>query len=399
MHMKDICDFYRGFSTDSMTAAIANLAAEVPPSDLVVASQRGGIELVDQMADEWRGLCDVATNEQPFYRPEWIRAYIRAFVPGASLLLITAKLHGRLCLVLPLVEERGTFSKVPLRKLRSPVNFWAGRFDAVRSSGPEGDAGIIAAWEHLKKLEGWDLLQLRDAPEGGTVSLLAAAARADRFQVFQQPDKPSPYVPIPADPDLLKQMPLNSRLRRELRQVRRQLSEQGPLNFYRVETADRDELERFYQLEASGWKGREGSAILTLGLRHFFDEIAESAARFGYFTLYLLELKGQLLAAHFGFTQRDCYYSVVVAYNENFRQFSPGHLIISEIVLDCAARGLRGYDATGQDQEWKMKWTNQVRPVSHYHIFRGPMGSLAYIMATRIRPAALRLLPKRRSTA
>ena len=213
----------------------------------------------------------MTADDQPFYRPEWIRAYVRAFVPCASLVLITARLDGRLSLVLPLVEERGTFSKVPVRKLRSPVNFWAGRFDAVRSRGEEGDGAIRATWEHLRDLAGWDLLQFRDAPEGGTVSQVAAAAQADGFRVIEQPDKPSPYVPIPADPDLLKQMPLNSRLRRELRQVRRQLNGQGVLNFYRVERADGAAIERFFQLEASGWKGRQAPTSLSATKRggHF----------------------------------------------------------------------------------------------------------------------------------
>jgi CelD/BcsL family acetyltransferase involved in cellulose biosynthesis len=375
-----------------MTAAIDNPRAEILPSTLVVRSQRGGIEIVDRLADEWRELCDSAANDQPFYRPEWIRAYLRAYVPDAKVLIITAALNGRLSLVLSLVEEWSPFSKVPLRKLRSPVNFWAGRFYAIRRLGPEGDAAMFATWEHLRKSAGWDLLQFRDAPEGGTMSLLAAAARADGFRVIQQNDKPSPYLPVPSDPELLKQMPLNSRLRRELRQVRRQLSEQGSFNFYHIDTADQDALERFYRLEASGWKGREGSAIVcNQKNREFFDEIVESAARFGYFSLYMLEFKGQLMAAHLGFTLQGCYYSAIVAYDEQFKQFSPGHLIISEIVRDCAARGLRGYDPTGQNQEWKMKWTNQVRPMSHYFIFRGILGNLAYEAESRVRPAVARL--------
>jgi CelD/BcsL family acetyltransferase involved in cellulose biosynthesis len=291
------------------------------------------------------------------------------------------------------VEERGSFSRIPVRKLRAPVNSAAGRFDAVRSARVDGDALIRATWEHLKQIDGWDILQFRDAPEGSTVSRLAQAARDDGYRTIQEPEKPSPYVAVPADPDLLEKMPINSRLRRELRQVRRLLSEQGPFSLYRGDRADRDALERFYRLEASGWKGQEGSAIVCdQKNRQFFDEIAESAAHFGYFSLYMLELKGQLLAAHFGFTLRGCYYSAVVAYNEEFKQFSPGHLIIDEIVRDCAKRGIRGYDPTGQNQEWKMKWTTEVHGVSHHFVFRGPQGNLAYTVGSKFRPALSQLL-------
>jgi CelD/BcsL family acetyltransferase involved in cellulose biosynthesis len=365
----------------------------------LVECLRGGLETIDQLADEWRELCDVAANDQPFYRPEWIRAYLRAFVPGARLLIITVRRQQSLCLVLPLVTERGTFSKIPVRKLRSAVNNWGGRLDAIRKPDQDGDAAILAAWSYLKDLGGWDLLQLQYSLHGSAIGQLAAAARADGFEVIDQPDRPSPYVLIPTDPELLKQMPLNSRLRRELRQVRRQLSARGTLNFYRLDASDRDELERFYQLEASGWKGREGSSILSLGLRPFFDEIAESATHFGYFSLYLLELNEDLLAAHFGFTLRKCYYSVIVAYNESFADLSPGHLIISEIVRDCAERGVCCFDVTGQDQGWKLKWTNQTQAVSHYHIFRGARGSLAYAVSARLKPAVRQFFAKRNDVA
>jgi CelD/BcsL family acetyltransferase involved in cellulose biosynthesis len=190
-------------------------------------------------------------------------------------------------------------------------------------------------------------------------------------------------------------MPRNSRLRTQLRQVRRLLAEQGSLKFYRVETADQAALERFYQLEASGWKGREGTAInCRADVRQFFDEAAKSAERFGYFSLYMLEFKDQLLAAHFSLTHQGRCYSPRVAYNENFGQFSPGHLIVSEILQDCALRGIYGFDITGQDQEWKMKWTAEARPVNHHLVFRGAMGNLAYAIESKLKPAVSRILSR-----
>ena len=376
-----------------MTMATTESRIEVPSSSFVMSAYRGRGEILDQLADEWRELCAEAADDQPFYRPEWIRPYFRFFARRKNIVLIATRLQGRLCLMLPLIEEKGTFSKIPVRKFRAPVNPCAGRFDAIYSAGREGEAAIQATWKFLKELDGWDLLQFRDALQGSAVSQLAAAARADGLSTIQIDDRPSPYVPLPADPELLKQLPVNTRLRRQLRQIRREIAEKGSsLKLSRIEAADQNALSRFYELEASGWKGQERTAILLYGRKPFLDEVAESAARAGYFTLYLLELDGQLIAGHYGFTHRACYYSVVVAYNESFKEFSPGHLIIDEIVRDCAARGVRAYQTTGQDQEWKMRWTNQVQPLSHHFVFRGRLGNLAYAVESRLRPAVSRLL-------
>jgi CelD/BcsL family acetyltransferase involved in cellulose biosynthesis len=366
---------------------------EVQTSAVVVSAHRGGLEIVDQFEDEWRELCKESVDDQPFYRPEWIRAYLRFFAPRKKVLIIAARLDGRLRLIMPLLLETGTFSKVPVRKLKSPVNSCAGRFDAIYCAGPEGEVAIEATWKYIRQLDGWDLLQFRDCLEGSAASRLAAAARADGLLTIRIEDNPSPYVPLPADVELLNKLPANSRLRRQLRQIRRQLAEQGSsLKLHRQETADPEALDRFFQLEASGWKGQERSAILFKGTRSFFDEVAQAAARFGYFTLYMLEMNGELLAAHYGFTYRACYYSVVVTYNEGFKELSPGHLMIDEIVRDCVARGIRGYDTTGQNQEWKMKWATETRPLSQSYVFKGAMGNLAYSVESKLRPVLGQLL-------
>lgn len=354
---------------------------------------------MDRLADEWRDLCTESADDQPFYRPEWIRAHIRTFTPGARVRVITARIDGCLRLVLPLLEEQGTFNKIPVRKLRGPANCHGGRFDAVLASGPEGEAALRATWDYLKQLAGWDVLHLHDTPEGSTASQLAEVAAADGFRALCVPDRPNPYIPVARDPELLDRMPPNAKLRSQLRQARNRLAEQGELKFYRVQTADREVLDRFYQLEVSGWKGRAGTAILRNGSHPFYEEMAQAAARFGYFSLFMLEWKGELLAAHFGFTNRDKCYSPIVTYNEKFRQFAPGHLIIAEILRDCASRGIRGYDITGQDQPWKMKWTNQAHGVNHHFVFKGTRGSLAHTVGCKIRPAISRVLRQKADPA
>jgi CelD/BcsL family acetyltransferase involved in cellulose biosynthesis len=370
-----------------MTTAVVNAPLPLSLSSLEVRSFRGGVKVIDQIAEEWRQLCEEAVDHQPFYRPEWFRAHVGAFLPRAKLLLIVVRREGRLCLVLPLVEERGTYSKVPIRKLRAPVNVHGGRYDATRIRGIDGERAIAAAWDYLAQLDTWDVLQICNAPAESSVARVVSTARAAGFRVLVVADRPSPYVRVPADPVLLQGMPANSKLRSQLRRARARLLEQGELKFYRVETADRFQLERFYQLEASGWKGKAGSAILCNGSRPFYDEIARAAARHGYFSLFMLELRGRLLAGHFAFVQNGCCFSPIVAYDEAFKQYAPGHLMVAEILRDCCERGIQSYDITGQDQSWKMKWTSVCCAINNYFVFRGPLGRLAYGIRSGLKSA------------
>ncbi len=373
---------------------ISRADATTESTVMVAAAHRGGVEVVERWADEWRSLCGEAVDDQPFYRPEWIAAHIRAFTPQAKVVLLTVHSEGKLLFVLPLLQEWGALSGVPVRKLRGPVNHHSCRFDAVRHASSQGDAAVVAAWNHLQNLPGWDLLELHDVPEGGTISALALAASNSGVHIAQVAMRRNPYVPVPPDPVGLAKLPVNARLRGKLRHIHRELESHGGLKFLRVDKVDKSVLERFYELESAGWKGAEGSAIACHPqIRQFYDEISQAAERFGYLCMYSLELNGELLASHFGLSLRGRYFSPKIAYNEKFPQYAPGHLIVSEILQDCASRGISEYDITGIDDEWKMKWTSQTRAKFMYFVFRrGLPGSLAHAIRFRVRPAVKKLI-------
>jgi CelD/BcsL family acetyltransferase involved in cellulose biosynthesis len=265
----------------------------------------------------------------------------------------------------------------------------------VRHSSSQGDAAVLAAWDYLQNLRGWDLMEISDVLEGGTISALANEASKRGFQAVQVPNLTNPYVPIPPPTDL-KKLPINARLRGKLRHIRREIESQGELKFLRFDKADRAALDRFYEVESAGWKGREGSAIAcNSNTRQFYDEISKSAERFGYLCIYTLDLNGELLAAHLGLSHRGRYFSPKVAYNEKLPQYAGGHLIVSEILQDCSARGIAEYDITGVNDDWKMKWTSQARSKFIYYIFRRRLpGSLAYALRFHMRPALKKLIQR-----
>src|SRR5437899_1853848 len=58
--------------------------------------QTGGVELIDALAEEWRGLCEEEPNDQPFCRPEWVCAYFGPFSPQSNFGLFPAGSDARL---------------------------------------------------------------------------------------------------------------------------------------------------------------------------------------------------------------------------------------------------------------------------------------------------------------
>jgi CelD/BcsL family acetyltransferase involved in cellulose biosynthesis len=366
-------------------AVPARARAQAPP--LLTEVLRGGAEIIERLADEWRGLCEEGPCQEPFYRPEWIAAYVRAFAPDKELLIITARLEGRLRAVLPLIAERARFHGVPVRKLRSAANIHSCRFDLVRGAGDDR-AAAWAVWQQLKATPGWDVIEIRDVPPNGAMERVLRAAQREGHPVGKWASLHTRYIPLPPPGVPLEQgVPrLDKDFRYKLRKWRRKLERKGPVAFRHTAQADPAALERFYALENSGWKGQAGTSITCdAATRQFYDEVARAAARFGYLTLYELECDGRVVAMHYGLRLGGRYFVPKMAYDEAHKNCGLGHLILHEVLQDCAGRGESEFDFLGDDGAWKRAWTRDVRPHAWCYVFRrGLIGQALYALKFKL---------------
>ncbi len=378
-------------------------AASVP-GRVTAEVYRGGVEIIDRLADEWRELCDAGGSDLPFVRPEWIAAHVRAFSPAGELLLITARVEGRLSLVLPLLVEHSRFYGLPVRKLRSPTNSHSPAFDLVLRHDDEVAADV--AWELLKDLPDWDMIEMQDVPDGGALEVLLRLAREDgwptgRWESWQSPVLTFPGAGITLNKALAS---VNSKFRSTVRRHKRKLEELGPLRLRRVDAPEMDELARFYDLEQSGWKGKEGTAIACSSeTRQFYDELAHTAADHGYLALYLLESGDRLVATQYGLTHHRRHFPLKSAFDESLREYGAGQVIVLEVVGDLVDRGVTELHFFGQSEEWKRSWTSEAEPLAWRYAFRkNPYGralhAAKFVLLQNARALKHRISERRRSS-
>lgn len=358
-------------------------------SELACRSLRGGVERVAEIAAAWRELGKGGAASAPFFQPEWIEAYLRAFEPGATLRIVVAEREGRLAGVLPLVEELRFVDGLPLRRLRGAAGVHSARFDLVAPGRPGAwdEEALFAIWSHLRGEGGWDVLEARDVPEGGAFERLQRFAEADGFYVGAWEAMRTPWFSLPRDGEALLGS-LDSKFRANLRRRMRRLRERGEVRLRRWENADPEAIERFYRLEESGWKGARGSAIAcSEETRAFYDAAARWAASRGIFVLYALELDGEPVAMHWGLQHGDTYYLPKPAFDERLSTCSPGQLLLWEVAEDLIARGVERFDFLGPWMDWKGEWTRKVQTHSFLYVYRpGLRGWLAHALKFRVRP-------------
>ena len=364
-----------------------------------VEAKQGGVELVEQLALEWRFLCQENSADEPFFQPDWIAAYTRAYLPLGALLLLTARTRGMLSAVLPLMVGRVKVLGIPVRRLRAAYRPYTCRFDLTRRDGPLGDLAVNALWTSLKDRPDWDVLEFPDVPQRGALEDLLRLAEADGFPTGRLRSMNSPYLSLSGwdgrEDYFLRQV--DSRFASTFRRRKRKLTGQGSLALRSSSDADPDLLRLFFDMEASGWKGRQGTAIRNdRRYRQFYEEVARGLARFGYLRLHFLEHQGKMIAGHFGFTYRQRHSTPKGARDEEYDRFGPGHLLTDMVLRDCAERGLAEFDFLCEDDPWKLSWTSQVRPHAHLYIFRkNPPGRLAHLLKFKFKPALRAILSKR----
>jgi CelD/BcsL family acetyltransferase involved in cellulose biosynthesis len=364
-----------------------------PPSRLappVVACRIGGGEVVEEVAAEWRDLSREAANDEPFYRPEFFQAHLRAFAPRARVALLTARSENRLVAVLPLIEERVLFHGLPARRLRGVANVHSYRFDMLRAAGDAGQAAVGALWKYLATASRWDLLEFPYVPDGGSLEELAGMAAAEGYPTASREVWRTPYIPT-GDWDGTEDFWIRragSNFRHTMRRIGRKFESSRTLRFWKTDTADAGSLRRFYELEASGWKGGDGTAIqCEPPVLQFYNEVAAAAARSGYLALCFLEIDGETAAAHFAFRYGQRYLVLKCAYNERWSELAPGHLIVNRILQDCGREGLVEFDFLGPSMEWKRKWTSAERQHSAFYVFRRDLyGAMLHAAAFKLRP-------------
>lgn len=353
----------------------------------------GGIELFDRLAPEWRALCDEGPSDEPFFRPEWIRAYVRAFTPESTVVIATARLEGRLIGVLPLIREVGTLGGVPARKLRSAGNVHTCRYDLVHGKTGAEEA-IAAIWLALSETPGWDLLEMRSVPRGGAAGRLCRLAKAQGSRVRVKRAPSSPYVTLSGVAgayDAVLQR-VDGKFRANLRRRRRKLEAKGPVSLLRTGKADA-QLERFYRLERQGWKGKEASAIAcSPETRTFYDEVATEAERCGELSLYSLQCGDAPVAMQLGLTRHHRYFILKTAYDESLRDCSPGQLLTQEVFRDLTAHDCVELDFLGISMDWKQDWAPRLRSHANWYVFRGGAGRVLEALRFHVLPPIARVL-------
>ena len=340
--------------TDTVHASVAGQArspdsANVPARPPALSRQNASaIPLSDIPLAAWQALVERAAEPNACYLPEWELA-VSAFSPGrtnAEALSCYAD-NGELIGLMP------TISALRAYQLPLPAYVTADSFPPLgtilinRDRADEAVSGLI----RQARGGGARALILRDTPLNGAVmqAFTRVLAWSNLHPIVLKTHNRA-LLDATRDADELLHEALGTKKLKELRRQRNRLGDSGEV-IYRVASTPDDvipALEIFLKLEASGWKGKRGTALLqNEGHLAFIRRAVRDMAARGH---------GQVISLHAGDTpvaaavvlrhlDRAIYFKLGV--DERFARYSPGVQMTLELTRQmCADPTIASVDST-----------------------------------------------------
>ena len=293
------------------------------------------LEALAPFAADWDRLVEEDGGAHPSSSFAWTRSFFEHLVPGETRATCLVALRGgALVGVLPLlIEDHPLFGR-SARTLRMPNHDHFPSGDAVLAGEGQGEifralvnhaiahqrGAICVGFSHVTSRS----ITHRIAP--ATFPLPRLTVESDGFGSF---------VPIRGSTLAEFRERLSKNFSSNLRKFHNKLkkSENRVFEFQIGEAADPSFLPTFMELEGSGWKGKESTAIVSSPqLRAFYQDFVARLHARGWLQWNLLRVGDRVIAAHLGIRVGRRLFLWKVAYDEAFSAYAPGNLLFETLV-------------------------------------------------------------------
>jgi CelD/BcsL family acetyltransferase involved in cellulose biosynthesis len=325
---------------------IAHRAAINPASAMDAARALVPLTAID--TGRWRALAQRAVEPNGYYLPAWelaVSASARGRTNASALAAFDRS--SRLIGLMPVVSLWRAW-KIPLPALVS-----AHPYGTLCSPLIDRDATIEAATRLLQQAReaGAHALVLKDvALDGAAMAALSQVLNRDGLKPRLLSSYARASLDATQDGEALLREALGAKKLKELRRQRHRLEQHGPVVFEVARGAEeiRPALEAFLRLEASGWKGRRGTALVQhAGDAAFIRRAAPALAETAQCEIITLRAGADPVAAGIVLRHQDRAFFFKLGIDERFAKYSPGVQLTLDLTRHlCADPAIAGADST-----------------------------------------------------
>lgn len=327
-----------------------------------------------ELGSEWDAV--LPEDSRPFDLHCWYMAWLEAFGNGQQLAICIVRDGDALAGALPLLRGK--------HGLEASTNVHSGAFRPLAASPEAMDALVGAAMRETTRLT------LGELQEGDRcLDALVGGARRAGLVPLLEAGTTSPIVDTSGDFEAWIRDG-NSKWKKGLRASRRKMRKNHEAVF-EVARAPHDleaALSEGFAVEASGWKGEAGTAIVSRpDTESFYRGIAAAFHERDELRLSRIVLDGEAVAFNYCLEHRGRLYGLKAGFDERFRKLSPGLVMQLSIVERCFESDVNAFELFGGHADWKARLATSQRSHATLHAYRrNAAGLVGYAYRAALRP-------------
>lgn len=334
------------------------------------------LEALKPFADRWNRLTEDAPQRTPMLSHAWVSTYFEHFLePGESWFCLMVLRGDELLGVLPVIQTPAKLAGFDRPLLRTPFNLHTASVDFILKKDVETEIVrlLLNNLDSISKNRiALELLRIPAASP--SVSLLDG--RLPGFLVIREFNGRGSFLDTTGDFDEYRAS-LRHNFSRNLTKAHNKISKLPDVKarFFSGVEALPEMVDMLMKIEASGWKGEAGTAIVSSNTtRNFYRDLTRRLSNIGWLEWHFLYTEDRPIAVHFGIKLGRTLILNKIGFDEEFARYSPGNILFEEAVK-------RAFDSDDTDEincltdmawhdNWKMIkkdyydfWIYPLRPV------------------------------------
>lgn len=320
-----------------------------------------------ELAAAWDDV--LSPSSTPFDEHAWFVAWWEAFGGGSDLCVCAVWRGHRLAAIAPLLR-RSALSLKGLANEHSPL---------FRPLAVD-EAALRRAIEAILARDAAELELFGIPSDEPALAALVGEARRRGMRHVVEAAHVSPIVETVGSVDAWRAAS-KPRWGAPLERFRRKMARDHDCRTTLVEAPEELDgtLDRGFRVEASGWKGRAGTAILSAPETElFYRAVAHAFARRGELRVSSIELEGELVAFDLTILHSNRLHLLKTGFDERFRRLAPGLVMRLSIIERCFELGIDAHELLGADSEWKRKFSTAERGHVTFRAFAPSLTGAGY---------------------
>ena len=309
--------------------------------------------------EQWEKLLADSNTDIVYLTWHWQQTWWKLH-PRIQLMLIIAENNGQVVALAPFYAESGMIFFVG-------TGFESGYLDFIGDIGNPDvlDALLETARANVSDFSGFRFYFVPDSSSTG--KHLAAAAERLGFKCYDEGETAGPVLDLASEAALAA---VNKK--RRTTDYERILRRDGSLEIEHMRDGRviQPHLDEFFTQHMSRWAAKgHPSVFANQKQRTFIEQLTLVAANTGWLRFTRATWNGRPIAFHYGFCYRGRYFYEVPSFEIGFARYSPGLVLLRNLLLAAMAEGAHTFDFGIGDQEYKYKFVTHVNRARTFGLY------------------------------